>query len=134
MDYTAKRRSPNLNELNRFWESQFQQPKNKCEIHDTDEWMLTDWHVMTSMTLLERVMVLWVWVCGGVCRGVCVRALCYVGTPGDLWRSKGHLALCLAELNPTAKLCRKQFSCIRKRDLCQAEVTSPFTLLFRCDV
>lgn len=44
--------------------------------------------------------------------------------------------LFLGELNPTAEpwLARKQFSCVRKCDLCQAEVASPLALLFRCAV
>lgn len=42
----------------------------------------------------------------------------------------------LGAVNPTAELslARKQFSCVRKRDLCQAEVASPLALLFRCAV
>lgn len=47
-----------------------------------------------------------------------------------------HTLLFLGGLYPTAelKLARKQFSCIRKCDLCQAEVASLLALLFRCAV
>lgn len=47
-----------------------------------------------------------------------------------------HTVLFLGGLDPTAELelARKQFSCIRKRDLCQAEVASLLALLFRCAV
>lgn len=60
--------------------------------------------------------------------------VCYDQTDSD--KPIPHTVLFLGGLDPTAELelARKQFSCIRKRDLCQAEVASLLALLFRCAV
>lgn len=98
----------------------------KFEFYSAVRRLITDWkqlEVSLSQTPFSQC---------EKCEFVCM--LCYDWTSTN--KPVPHSVLFLGELNPTAELqlARKQFSCVRKCDLCQAQVASLLALLFRCAV